>query len=375
MLRIILIAISLSCLNLSPFRYIFSNIIADQGVDKNTIANIYLWNSVILLFSILLMGYLFDKFGYRFIFVTSGFLILLICILVLFNNHNIYCIIASIFMYSLYKGCLRGKREAFMYNSLLKIDKINFYQRGMVMLYLFGEMAGIVGISLCNLQNDYHNIIYLQIFLCTMAILSMHYVKIDAPKKKKISLRIYLSMVLQFFKNKQNSIALISLSYYVGMIISIDEILTLMSNHGYIDKNDIMKIGGFILLSLLLGSICRLIIKRNVSHRIYTSIFIVVMSINALFTQICISLSIIGFYVLTFFMATMEGYGTMVIDKSSTNETRGITSSIMWTLSIIISIIIAILIKILIPYTTIDILIFGFYLIGSMIGISLIRSS
>jgi MFS family permease len=147
------------------FRYIFSNIIADQGVDKNTIANIYLWNSVILLFSILLMGYLFDKFGYRFIFVTSGFLILLICILVLFNNHNIYCIIASIFMYSLYKGCLRGKREAFMYNSLLKIDKINFYQRGMVMLYLFGEIAGIVGISLRNLQNDYHNIIYLQIFL------------------------------------------------------------------------------------------------------------------------------------------------------------------------------------------------------------------
>lgn len=321
------------------------------------------------------MGYLFDKFGYRFIFITSGLLISTICIMILIGNGNVYCIIASIFMYSLYKGCLRGKREAFVYNSLLKIDKIHFYQRGMVMLYLFGEIAGIVGISLWNLQNDYHNIIYLQILLCIMAILYMHYVKIDAPKKNKINLRIYLSTVLQFFKNKRNSLTLISLSYYVGLIISIDEILTLMSNHGYIEKGDIMKIGGFILLSLLLGSVCRLIIKYNVSHRIYTSIFIVVMSINALFIQICIHLSIMGFYILTFFMATMEGYGTMMIDKSSTNETRGITSSIMWTLSIIISIIIAVLIKILIPYATIDILIFGFYLVGSMIGVSLIRNS
>ncbi len=321
------------------------------------------------------MAYLFDKFGYKFIFIMSALLVFAICIMTLNGNHNIYCIAASIFMYSIYKGCLRGKREAFTYNSLLKIDKINLYQRGMVMLYLFGEIAGIIGVSVWNLNNDYHNIVYLQIFFCIFAILSIYSIKISVPKKKKIEMSLYLRTILQFFKSKKNSIALISLSYYVGLIISIDEILTLMSNHGYINKDDIMKIGGFILFSLLFGSISRLIVKRNVSHKVYKTIFLITMSINALFTQVCIHLSIMGFYLLTFFMATMEGYGTMVIDKSSTNETRGVTSSIMWTLSIIISIIIAVLIKILISYTTIDVIMFGLYFTGSLIGIAITKNS
>jgi len=318
---------------------IYNKIILESNISTVKIIDIYSLIAVLSSFSLILSGFIFDKFGRKILFKLSILLSIITLLLLILSSYKIFYIYIYALLSPISNNFTFGKNEASLYQSTkYELKNINLFPKILSYFYGITDLIKLLGAVMTGILISFgdKNLINIVLSILIVIKIFIFFITKNIPNIEQSNAKIsILNLAINNIKqNKQIQKRILIFGYYTSIMYIYKEFITIATRVYEQDFSKIIFFKSIYHSCMAIGCIIPILISKILIKN--KTIFIHFMPIFLIFAMFLASI-LQNYYgvmycicAISLSFCAFEISSDFDIDTNINPQILGLTNSIIW---------------------------------------------